>query len=435
MWINSRDLTGDDDVGGSQGSVWGFASSSRSPVHKSIGVAGSRVLWNRMEPAEEEREEEALPSYLSYLQPSLQSASASLNPHAPPPRQSLYGTTPGLLASPPSKPVVPSSAIEQVTRKSAELAQALEQVVRGAMHGNCSIPSRQCQCNCDHFISQLQEMGTQVQALQNHVFELTKPSFSTSLNVGNALKNGMWTAHAPPFVPKSSKHLPSPPLASIDNGTATVLSDRISTLEGRQSAFQSQLAQIVKVLGIPTGKANKHGPVKPLLQTLREEVDCKVEQATAEATAKLTAQWEKKFVDTTKVVETNDFQHQVSSNVVLAALAKEHETSLARLSGSLEALVADETRQRVALEARVCLQLNQHEEWLQQLEGVFGSPHAVKPEFEPRCKNVCAKVTELEQKWNDCWDRCQRFEQVFSNVARSRELKPLHSAIEDKCGG
>lgn len=124
----------------------------------------------------------------------------------------------------------------------------------------------------------------------------------------------------------------------MDQATATVLSDRISTLEGRQSAFQSQLAQIAKVLGIPTGKPGKHSPVKHLVQTLRDEVDAKVQQATAEARTDLTAEINAALGGIVAGKPAGgDSQDALSSNAVLAALAGEHEASLARLSGSFEA--------------------------------------------------------------------------------------------------
>uniref|UniRef100_K3WQQ0 Uncharacterized protein n=1 Tax=Globisporangium ultimum (strain ATCC 200006 / CBS 805.95 / DAOM BR144) TaxID=431595 RepID=K3WQQ0_GLOUD len=50
-------------------SAAGFARSG-AENHGVIGSGNARLLWNRMAPEEEEREEEALPSYLSYLQPA-----------------------------------------------------------------------------------------------------------------------------------------------------------------------------------------------------------------------------------------------------------------------------------------------------------------------------------------------------------------------------
>ncbi|ETI47564.1 hypothetical protein F443_08248 [Phytophthora nicotianae P1569] len=437
MWLNSRDLTGDDDGSSTRDGMWGFAGSSPPPSHGAIGASGSRTLWNRMEPAEEEREEEALPSYLSYLQPAFRPAptTASMTTHAPPtqPVTIMYGTkrgAPGLPApSPPmQEPATASRAVGQVARKSSELAQALEHLVLGTVHrhlGDSPMPDNQsrCRCNCDAMRTQMQEMAIQVQALQNQVLELTKNSIPTAIEVGRVNvkaagnSNGNWSANAPPFVPKQYKNSAPPPPAppaSVDQATATVLSDRISTLEGRQSAFQSQLAQIAKVLGIPTGKPGKHSPVKHLVQTLRDEVDAKVQQATADLTAEINA---------ALGASADGNKNALSSNAVLAALAGEHEASLARLSGSFEQLLAEEARQRAALEARVRSQLSQQEEWLQQLEGAFGSPHDPEHEQEPRNKDthdVNAKLAALERKCDESRELCKRLARLLPRPDTSR---------------
>ncbi|RLN56623.1 hypothetical protein BBJ29_007817 [Phytophthora kernoviae] len=269
------------------------------------------------------------------------------------------------------------------------------------------------------------EVILQVQALQNQVLELTKNSIPTAIEVGRvSVKSsggGNWSATAPPFVPKQQQYKPpqppstpphaQPPLPpqGVDSATATVLSDRISTLEGRQSAFQSQLAQIAKVLGIPTGKPGKHSPVKNLVQTLHDEVDTKVQQATAEVHHALTAEINAALGDAKAAKASGDrrgdAREVLSSDVVLAALATEHEASLARLSGSFEELLAEEARQRAALEARVRSQLAQQEEWLQQLEGAFGSPHDQESRDghssgSDSQRHVDAKLAALERKYS-----------------------------------
>ncbi|OWZ11738.1 hypothetical protein PHMEG_00015195 [Phytophthora megakarya] len=428
MWLNSRDLSGDDDGGATRDGVWGFAGSSQSASHGSIGATGSRALWNRMEPAEEEREEEALPSYLSYLQPAFRPAPTTPTRHMPSaqPPTAFYTTkraAPGLpTPSPPlPEPVVATPAVGQVARKSSELAQALEHLVLGSM----------------------QEMMIKVQALQNQVIELTKNSIPTAIEVGRvnvkaAPNNGNWSANAAPFVPKQQyKPQPAPPQtppSTVDQSTATVLSDRISTLEGRQSAFQSQLAQIAKVLGVPTGKPGKHSPVKHLVQTLRDEVDVKVQQATAEARAEISAA----LGDIAAGKTSGNTQEALSSNAVLAALAGEHEASLARLSGSFEELLAEEARQRAALEARVRLQLAQQEEWLQQLEGAFGSPHDPEHEQEPTTnsqRDVDSKLRALERKCDESRDICKRLARLLPDAANSRlRMRPRDENDEEDDG-
>ncbi|POM58132.1 Hypothetical protein PHPALM_37268 [Phytophthora palmivora] len=289
MWLNSRDLSGDDDGVAARDGMWGFAGSSQSASHGSIGASGSRALWNRMEPAEEEREEEALPSYLSYLQPAFRPAPTTPTTRVPAaqPPTGFYTAKRGAPGLPTPSPPMPEPVV--------------------------TTPA-------------MQEMAIQVQALQNQVLELTKNSIPTAIEVGrinvkNSPSNGNWSANAPPFVPKQQyKQQPSPPQAppppAVDQSTATVLSDRISTLEGRQSAFQSQLAQIAKVLGIPTGKPGKHSPVKHLVQTLRDEVDVKVQQATAEARTDLTAEINAALGDIATGKASGDTQEALSSNVL-----------------------------------------------------------------------------------------------------------------------
>jgi hypothetical protein len=452
MWLNSRDLSADDDGGATRDGVWGFADAA-PPSHGAIGASGSRALWNRMEPAEEEREEEALPSYLSYLQPAFRPApttATTLAPSAPTPG-SFYATkraAPGLptpVAALP-EPAVPNPQVGNVVRKSSELAQALEHLVLGSVqrHVGDDVNQGRCRCSCDAVSAQMADMARQVQALQNQVLELTKNAIPTALK---ATQNGNWSANAAPFVPKQYKQtspsqaVVAPPTPPVDQATATVLSDRISTLEGRQSAFQSQLAQIAKVLGIPTGKPGKHSPVKHLVQTLRDEVDVKVQQATAEARTDLMAEMNAALGDiaagkTTGGAST-DTQDALSSNAVLAALAGEHEASLTRLSGSFEELLAEEARQRAALEARVRAQLAQQEEWLQQLEGAFGTAHDPEHEQEPRSKDsssqrsVDSKLAALERKCDESRELCRRLARILPDAANSR-LRVRPGAEDDE---
>ncbi|KAL7994211.1 hypothetical protein Plhal703r1_c55g0160351 [Plasmopara halstedii] len=376
MWLNSRNLSGDDEGGATRDVVWGFTNSTPSPSHGSIGASGSRAIWNRTEPAEEEREEEALPSYLSYLQPAFHSPAVMADTHVSKSSHlsgSLHTTmrnTPELLA-----PSTKQHALEHLVLNSEQ-----QRLGDGSVIDN----QTRCTCNCDVMWEQMEEMTMQILTLQNR----------------------------------------SRVMAPVDQATATLLSDRISTLEGRQSAFQSQLAQIAKVLGIPTGKPGKHSPVKHLVQTLRDEVDAKVQQATADLTAKINAEIEKHAACKTGIDGMSDSQ---SSNVILAALASEHEASLTRLSGSFEELLAEEARQRTALESRVRLQLSQQEEWLQQLEGAFGSPHDPEHGLKHRGKNVESvdlKLKILEQKCDECRDLCQQLIHAIPDVTRSRNLSP-----------
>ncbi|CAI5726226.1 unnamed protein product [Hyaloperonospora brassicae] len=447
MWLNSRDIARDDDSsnsttgGGHPDGVWTFAGSSVSSAsssHGSIGASGSRALWNRMEMAEEEREEEALPSYLSYLQPAFRPAPrpSSTTDASTLPRTASVLATPHV-----REPMDTSLHVQHVTRKSAELAEALEHLVLGAAHryGNETVVSgtrnrslSRSLCSCGELRLQVHEMGTQVTRLQEQVLELTKKSSrlegDSSKGTGtSSTSSSTWSASAAPFVPKQLPYkqlTPSLSIGTVDSSTATVLSDRISTLEGRQSAFQSQLATIAKVLGIPTGKAGKHSPVKHLVETLREEVEAKVQEATAEARAGLLAELKASLGDDEVEPHTDkeDTQAALSSNAVLAALAGEHEASLARLSRSFEELLADEARQRAALEARVQSQLAQQEEWLQQLEGAFGSHHDLNYNQDFRGKDsdvVNSKLEALERRCEESLDFCKRIAQLLPDVAQS----------------
>lgn len=452
MWLNSRGLSGDDDGAAPRDGVWGFSSQNAPPSHGAIGGA----LWNRMEPAEEEREEEALPSYLSYLQPAFRPA-----PSTPSTMGTSHTSTPtsqgfytAKRAAPGLAPPVPvREEVGQVARKSSELAQALEHLVLGSVQRHLGevgdVQKTKCR-SCDAVRMQVNEMALQMQALQNQVLEISKNSIPTAIEVGrvNVKSAGNWSANAAPFVPKQQqyKQPPAPPTPppsqGVDVSTATVLSDRISTLEGRQSAFQSQLAQIAKVLNIPTGKPGKHSPVKHLVQTLRDEVDAKVQQATTQARDELTAEISAALSGASMATAagTGTAKQALSSDAVLAALASEHEASLARLSNSFEELLAEEARQRAALEARVRSQLSQQEEWLQQLEGAFGSPH--DPEHEQDAhdgdagarRSVDAKLAELERKCDESRELYRRLSRLLPRSGLKPPFQPDEEEEEDGLG-
>uniref|UniRef100_M4B9H4 Uncharacterized protein n=1 Tax=Hyaloperonospora arabidopsidis (strain Emoy2) TaxID=559515 RepID=M4B9H4_HYAAE len=418
MWLNSRDLSRDDDGSSTRNDgVWSFAGSSVSSAssHGSIGASGSsRALWNRMEMAEEEREEEALPSYLSYLQPAFRPAPRASTTDS----LTSQRTTASVLAtpSPPVQQQVEAPLnVQQVTRKSAELAQALEHLVLGSVHrfiGETVVSDTTGRCSCDELRLQMHEVVSQVTRLQQQVLELTKKSSRIetdgSRGTGANSSTSSWSAAAPPFVPK--QHLykpltPSVPVVAVDSSTATVLSDRISTLEGRQS---------------------KHSPVKHLVQTVRDEVDAKVQEVIGEARTGLMAELKASLGDC-KVEHAGkeDPQADLSLNAVLAALAGEHEASLARLSRSFEELLADEARQRAALDDRVQSQLAQQEEWLQQLEGAFGSRH--DPNYnqnvlEKDSDELHSKLERLERRCEESLDFCQRVAQLLPDVAKSSLL-------------
>ncbi|RLN90726.1 hypothetical protein BBJ28_00018098 [Nothophytophthora sp. Chile5] len=483
MWLNSRELAGDDDGAVARGGVWSFSSPPSSSSHGVIGGSASRALWNRMEPAEEEREEEALPSYLSYLQPAFRPAPTTPTTLAPTsipaPAPSAFYTAkrgaPGLTAplpmAPSPAPSLPSPSLApdgvgQVARKSSELALALEHLVLGSLQqrlgsgatAGAATGAGNCSCSCEAMRVHMTELSLQLQALQAQVLELAKPSVSIaseparSSSSANSGSSSNWSASAPPFVPKQQPYAPPapstpPPLPSaVEPSAATVLSDRISTLEGRQSAFQSQLAQIAKVLGVPSGKPGKHSPVKHLVQTLRDEVDAKVQEATELARSELTAEINAALTGSTTSKRPSSGQESsgndvLASDVVLAALAGEHEASLARLSDSFEQLLAQEGRQRAALDARVRAQLAQQEEWLQQLEGAFGGSRH-DPEHDQEAhesdsngfdsqRSVATKLAALERKCDESLELWRRLAQRLPTL---ESIRPEEEEEEEEEG-
>uniref|UniRef100_H3HE37 Uncharacterized protein n=1 Tax=Phytophthora ramorum TaxID=164328 RepID=H3HE37_PHYRM len=228
--------------------------------------------------------------------------------------------------------------------------------------------------------------------------------------------------------------------------------DRVSTLEGRQSAFQSQLAQISKVLGVPVGKHGKSSQLKTLVQTLHEEIETKVQAAVSDVEATCVASAARRAEELIAEAATatasssapapagesstpSDSTHQKKTgasglpfSTVLNALAEEHEASLTRLSTHFDERLRLEGSQRVALEGRVRARLGELEEWLQQVEGELGGSH-----FEPtaaatsssiaamtdQLSKLQTHVAELESSWK------QQREEAKEPSAKLEELSNL----------
>ncbi|KAL4106868.1 hypothetical protein PRIC1_004907 [Phytophthora ramorum] len=326
----------------------------------SSGEATARLLWNRPEREEEEREEEALPSYLSYLQ--------------------------GRDATATAMPTFELGRDEQVENTSQELARALQDFIR----------------------VQMQEQG--VAAAATGLVQLR----ATGGGAGEA---------------------------------------------GRQSAFQSQLAQISKVLGVPVGKHGKSSQLKTLVQTLHEEIETKVQAAVSDVEATCVASAARRAEELIAEAATatasssapapagesstpSDSTHQKKTggdydatsasglpfSTVLNALAEEHEASLTRLSTHFDERLRLEGSQRVALEGRVRARLGELEEWLQQVEGELGGSH-----FEPtaaatsssiaamtdQLSKLQTHVAELESSWK------QQREEAKEPSAKLEELSNL----------
>ncbi|KAF4316767.1 hypothetical protein JM18_008031 [Phytophthora kernoviae] len=287
--------------------------------------------------------------------------------------------------------------------KSKELARALQDFILVQMQGqvqNAVSPARNAasnagsgSCNCERRVAELE---TQVQTL-----------LAAQADGNNAA-------------------------ASEEAGSA--LGDRVSTLEGRQSAFQSQLAQISKVLGVPVGKHGKSSQLKTLVQTLREEIDVKVQAAAAEVEAACIASAVKQAEELVAAAtasssspagesstpseskdqkkqhgnDTCDTMSGLPFSTVLNALAEEHEASLTRLGTHFDERLRLEGSQRVALEGRVRARLGELEEWLQQVEGELGGSHFRAPVAPSSISAVTdelsklqTQVTELEKSWQE----------------------------------
>ena len=224
-------------------SLWTYdprAMSRERDESSTHGVIGSgtapRSLWRRSVPEQEEREEEALPSYLSYLQPTLDSViapalrhDAKANAYAPPNASRDSGAVESK-----SKDLLrafDSYIRAQVAEQQQQQLQQ-EQQQRDKAEQSQHVAQRSKSCDCDHLQRQVTSLEATLKTVQDQLALLT----TNGAVVGSA-------AAASPTATSSSSSSSS----SINNG----LSDRVSTLEGRQSAFQSQLAQISRVLGIP----------------------------------------------------------------------------------------------------------------------------------------------------------------------------------------
>ncbi|ETV65641.1 hypothetical protein, variant 6 [Aphanomyces astaci] len=193
--------------------------------------------------------------------------------------------------------------------------------------------------------------------------------------------------------------------ASSSSAVVNALSDRVSTLEGRQSAFQSQMAQLCKSLGtVPTGKnaTGKPGGIalpKPLLQELRDEFDQKL----AASTVKLETAMNKQMSSAMSSMEQhilNDIGGRFKSMTsmqyddILSLVASETDMGVQNTKQWFEDRCAQEAKHRMGLEARVMGQFDAHAEWLQQLEGLCDTWHASQTHVDALAK----QVAQLQKK-------------------------------------
>ncbi|RLN86305.1 hypothetical protein BBJ28_00001853 [Nothophytophthora sp. Chile5] len=414
-------------------------------IGSSNGEAGSgaRLLWNRPAREEEEREEEALPSYLSYLQPHASTGSVSMaETTAMPLSLPFNGSSATVSAS------TGQSDDGQVATKSKELARALQDFILDQLQGqqrggkahspvsqSAGAVGAPSSCNCERRVTELER---QVETL---------------LAAQAASAEGGGTADA---------------LAVEEAAAGSALGDRVSTLEGRQSAFQSQLAQISKVLGVPVGKHGKSSQLKTLVQTLHEEIDAKVQAAAVEVEAACLASATKQTKELLAAtisasssssrassastlsnpspgerkkqqvggVEDNASTSDLPFSTVLGALAEEHEASLTRLSVHFDERLRLEGSQRVALEARVHARLAEQEEWLQQLEGEFGGSRFEAPApsgSSPSMAAVTADLSKLQTQLAELEGASQRQrhegEQLAARLDKRVSLEVLQTQL------
>ncbi|ETV65636.1 hypothetical protein, variant 1 [Aphanomyces astaci] len=212
--------------------------------------------------------------------------------------------------------------------------------------------------------------------------------------------------------------------ASSSSAVVNALSDRVSTLEGRQSAFQSQMAQLCKSLGtVPstyifllkepsktdiifklagknaTGKPGGIALPKPLLQELRDEFDQKL----AASTVKLETAMNKQMSSAMSSMEQhilNDIGGRFKSMTsmqyddILSLVASETDMGVQNTKQWFEDRCAQEAKHRMGLEARVMGQFDAHAEWLQQLEGLCDTWHASQTHVDALAK----QVAQLQKK-------------------------------------
>lgn len=514
-----------------------------------------------MAPEEEEREEEALPSYLSYLQPAFRhstggdhsaafadaAATATATFEGALRRQSLPAATSTGLGHPATTPpFVPAAqqrmfasrrpygpppppsasthphayfltdatddASGQVESKSRELAHALQAFVLAQVEQASSSSSSShrpppppglsgappagrtssshsttttAACLCEPLKARVSDLEQQLQTLQSQVTALLNGGMGNTSHHHGPHHGGGATStvsaplppppppgpqlppltiplgHSQPVPPplppgSSSAQLLSPTAAaspvsgllSLPGGVASAMSDRVSTLEGRQSAFQSQLAQIAKVLGVPVGKHGKNSQVKTLVQTLRDEIDSKVAAATAELEAQCVERVSAQLADVAARVAHAEVlaqhehqQHQdVSSSVspstlsfesVLGALAEEHDAALSKLSAYVEERLVQESKQRVGLESRMATRFGEQEEWLQQLEGEFGSWHDTSSSVAAQIRALQHKLAEAENKWTS---DVLKWSKLVAPVVSSPPHAPVDSSASPGAG-
>ncbi|OQR98928.1 hypothetical protein ACHHYP_07590 [Achlya hypogyna] len=267
-------------------------------------------------------------------------------------------------------------ASEMIDTKVAELVDAIGATMRRQLKPIAQSSNMGCSCSDEvaELRHMMQEMQRQIQTLQS---QATNDKAASS--------------------PKEPK----------DAASVAAVMDRVSTLEGRQSAFQSQMAQLCKSLGtVPTGKngSGKAGGIalpKPLLQELRDEFDMKLNAATLKLETAMNKQISVAMASTEHhIAQDMDGRFKSMTSMqyddILSLVASETDICLQNTKQWLEDKVAQEAKHRMALEARVNQQFENHVEWLQQLESVGGNWHGTAPRYQEQIDKLDAHVQQLQ---------------------------------------
>ncbi|KDO30439.1 hypothetical protein SPRG_04341 [Saprolegnia parasitica CBS 223.65] len=265
-------------------------------------------------------------------------------------------------------------ANDMIDTKVSELVEAIGSSMRRQLKPIAQAQGVTGACNCSDEVSELRQMvldmQRQIQTLQS------QPAADKSAS------------------PKESKEV------------AAVM-DRVSTLEGRQSAFQSQMAQLCKSLGtVPTGKngSGKAGGIalpKPLLQELRDEFDSKLNAATLKLETAMNKQISVAMASTEQhIAQDMDGRFKSMTSMqyddILSLVSSETDICLQNTKQWLEDKVSQEAKHRMALEARMNQQFENHVEWLQQLESVGGNWHGTLPPYQEQIDKLVTHVTQLQ---------------------------------------
>ncbi|CAK5147093.1 unnamed protein product [Aphanomyces euteiches] len=262
----------------------------------------------------------------------------------------------------------PDPETQEIDIKVMELVDVIGSRMRRQLNPMMMQPQAGGSCTCSDDVAKLQEAIADLQSQMQALSKANSPTSSSSVS--------------------------------------SALSDRVSTLEGRQSAFQSQMAQLCKSLGtVPTGKnaTGKPGGIalpKPLLQELREEFDAKLNAATVKLETAMNKQMAAAIASMEQHI-LNDMSGRFKSMTsmqyddILSLVASETDICLQNTKQWFEDRCSQEAKHRMSLEARMNSQFEVHAEWMQQLEGLCDNWHAEKATVEAQ---MDAMAKQMQKK-------------------------------------